>query len=46
MCYINYCRKLFSKLTKSCNYACAPEDVKDLTYARDFLWMVLNTIDY
>ena len=46
MCYINYCRKLFSKLTKSCNYACAPEDVKDLTYTRDFLWMVLNTIDY
>ena len=46
MCYINYCRKLFAKLTKGCNYACAPEDVKDLTYARDFLWMVLNTIDY
>ena len=46
MCYINYCRKLFTKLTKSCNYACAPEDVKELTYARDFLWMVLNTIDY
>ena len=31
MCYINYCRKLFQKLTKGCNYACAPEDVKDLT---------------
>ena len=46
MCYINYCRKLFAKLTKGCNYACAPEDIKDLTYARDFLWMVLNTIDY
>ena len=46
MCYINSCRKLFQKLTKGCNYACAPEDVKDLTYARDFLWMVLNTIDY
>ena len=46
MCYISYCRKLFSKLTKGCNYACAPEDTKDLTYARDFLWMVLNTIDY
>lgn len=46
MCYINYCRKLFSKLTKGCNYACAPEDTKDLTYARDFLWMVLNVIDY
>jgi hypothetical protein len=46
MCYINYCRKLFQKLTKGCNYACAPEDTKELTYARDFLWMVLNTIDY
>ena len=46
MCYIGYCRKLFAKLTKGCNYACAPEDTKDLTYARDFLWMVLNTIDY
>lgn len=46
LCYINYCRKLFSKLTKNCNYACAPEDVKDLTYIRDFLWMILNVIDY
>lgn len=46
MCYINYCRKLFQKLTKGCNYACAPEDVKELTYVRDFLWMVLNVIDY
>ena len=40
MCYINYCRKLFQKLTKGCNYACAPEDTKELTYARDFLRMV------
>lgn len=46
MCYINYCRKLFQNLTKGCNYACAPEDTKELTYARDFLWMVLNVIDY
>lgn len=46
MCYINYCRKLFQKLTKGCNYACAPEDTKELTYIRDFLWMVLNVIDY
>ena len=46
MCYINYCRKLFQKLTKGCNYACTPEDVKELTYVRDFLWMVLNVIDY
>lgn len=46
MCYINYCRKLFQKLTKSCDYRCVPEDVEYLTYARDFLWMTLNTIDY
>ena len=46
MCYISYCRNLFSKLTKGCDYNCVPKDVKDLTYARDFLWMVLNTIDY
>lgn len=46
MCYINYCKKLFQKLTKGCNYACAPEDTKALTYARDFLWMTLNVIDY
>ena len=46
MCYINYCRKLFQKLTKGCNYDCAPEDTKELTYIRDFLWMVLNVIDY
>ena len=44
MCYINYCRKLFSKLTKG--FKCAPEDSKELTYIRDFLWMVLNVIDY
>lgn len=46
MCYINYCRKLFAKLTKGCNYSCAPEDTKELSYVRDFLWMVLNVIDY
>ena len=46
LCYINYCRKLFQKLTKGCNFACASEDTKELTYIRDFLWMVLNVIDY
>ena len=46
LCYINACRKLFAKLTKGCDYACVPEETKELTYARDFLWMVLNTIDY
>ena len=46
LCYINYCRKLFAKLTKGCNCECPQDDVKDLTYIRDFLWMTLNTIDY
>lgn len=46
LCYINYCKKLFQKLTKGCNFACAPEDTKELSYIRDFLWMLLNVIDY
>ena len=46
LCYINYCRQLFAKLAKNCNVSCTPENVKDLTYIRDFLWMVLNIIDY
>lgn len=46
MCYINYCRKLFQKLTKNCNASCNPENTSETTYARDFLWMVLNVIDY
>lgn len=46
MCYINYCRQLFQKLTKQCNLDCIHEDTKELSYIRDFLWMVLNVIDY
>ena len=46
LCYINYCRKLFAKLTQGCNCECPQDDAKDLTYIRDFLWMTLNTIDY
>ena len=46
LCYINYCRKLFTELTKGCNKECSSEKVKDLTYIRDFLWMALNVIDY
>ena len=46
LCYINYCRQLFNKLTKNCDKSCMPENVKDLTYIRDFLWMTLNVIDY
>lgn len=46
LCYINYCKKLFQRLTKNCNIACMTEDVSQLTYIRDFLWMVLNILDY
>ena len=46
MCYINYCKELFNILTKQCDYKCVKQDVSQITYARDFLWMVLNVIDY
>jgi hypothetical protein len=46
LCYITYCKRLFEALTKGCDYKCAPNNTSDLTYARDFLWMVLNVIDY
>lgn len=46
MCYINYCKQLFNMLTKNCDYKCVKEDISQITYARDFLWMVLNVIDY
>ena len=45
-CYIDYCKKLFKKLIKKCNFTCPSDDFEDLTYARDFLWMVLNVINY
>lgn len=45
-CYINYCKQLFQKLTKNCNHDCIPENIKEITYIRDFLWMTLNIIDY
>lgn len=46
LCYINYCNKLFQKLINKCNKQCLPENIKEITYTRDFLWMVLNIIDY
>ena len=46
LCYINYCKQLFNNLTKQCDYKCVKQDVDQITYARDFLWMVLNIIDY
>lgn len=39
-CYINYCKKLFTEALGKCNSSC------DNTYARDFIWMTLNIIDY
>ena len=40
-CYINYCKKVFDSVNE-----CAPKDRDYNTYARDFLWMTLNIIDY
>lgn len=45
-CYINYCKKLFKKLIKVENYTCLNDNDQDLIYARDFLWMTLNIINY
>ena len=39
-CYINYCKKLFDSLLNICRSG--QED----TFARDFIWMTLNIIDY
>lgn len=43
-CYIHYCKKLFEKL--NANNLCAPKKFDELTFARDFLWMLLNILDY
>lgn len=40
-CYINYCKKLFNSQLNKCN-SISSED----TYARDFIWMTLNVIEY
>lgn len=45
-CYINYCKKLFKKLIKVENYTCLNDNDQELIYARDFLWMTLNIINY
>lgn len=39
-CYINYCKKIYENLLNKCK----TQDVD--TYARDFIWMTLNIIDY
>ncbi len=45
-CYVVYCNKLFSKLLSSCDLTCMPENLENLQYYRDFIWMLLNIIDY
>lgn len=40
-CYINYCKKVFDSVNE-----CAPASRDYDTYARDFIWMTLNIIDY
>lgn len=40
-CYINYCKKVFDSVNE-----CAPTSRDYNTYARDFIWMTLNVIDY
>ena len=39
-CYVNYCKKIFSEMLGKC--ATCTDD----TYARDFIWMTLNVLDY
>lgn len=41
-CYINYCKKLFDDLLGKC----LKSDQSDSIFARDFIWMTLNVIDY
>ncbi len=41
-CYINYCKKLFDALLNKC----LSDDQSQDIYARDFIWMTLNIIDY
>lgn len=43
-CYINHCRELFDSLMANCKPNCRPKDLD--SFARDFLWMTLNVIDY
>ena len=41
-CYINYCKKLYDALLNKCKTSDYNSDI----YARDFIWMTLNIIDY
>ena len=41
-CYINYCKRIFDHLLNKCRVSTYNDDL----YARDFIWMTLNIIDY
>jgi hypothetical protein len=41
-CYINYSKKIFNDLLSKCG----PTNYNSDLYARDFIWMTLNIIDY
>lgn len=41
-CYINYCKNIFNNLLNKCM---TPEQNNNI-FARDFIWMTLNIIDY
>lgn len=41
-CYINYCKRIFNHLLNKCRVSTYNDDL----YARDFIWMTLNIIDY
>lgn len=43
-CYINHCRELFNDLMAHCRPNCKPKNADP--FARDFLWMTLNVMDY
>lgn len=45
-CYVKHCKALFNKITKPCDYNCKPQDLGDLEFKRDFIWMLLNVLDY
>ena len=41
-CYINYCKKIYDSLLNKCRSSEYDSNI----YARDFIWMTLNIIDY
>lgn len=45
-CYINYCREVFNDAMQHCQPNCTPKNKSQNIFARDFLWMTLNVIEY